>query len=182
MGPGFRRDSGGGFRPRWSATGQRDYIHGAHTWSQEFVELNGKRVGKGDKVAMWYIAGNRESRRDQGAGPLHHRPAAAASASVVRIRHSPLRRQPAGGDAVDDIVGGDPGALPADRGLREAEASLLKPDPRHHRDESAHPGINPRAPAGPLRYQVAGPADPRALRLDDAVRGQHRDPRPLAPN
>ena len=24
------------------------------------AELNGKRIGKGDKVAMWYIAGNRD--------------------------------------------------------------------------------------------------------------------------
>src|SRR5262249_39096994 len=46
-----------------------------------------------------------------------------------------------GGDAADDPVGGNPQALPVDRGRREAKASLLQPDPRHHRDESAHPGI-----------------------------------------
>ena len=51
--------------------------------------------------------------------------------------YGPLRRQPAGGDAADDPVGGNPEALPADRGRGEAEASLLKPDPRHHRDEQA---------------------------------------------
>ena len=89
--------------------------------------------------------------------PVVHmrRTAAAAPAPLVRVRHSPLRRQPAGGDAIDDPVGGNHQTLPADRGRGEAEASLLKPDPRHHRDESAHPGINPRAPAGPIWHQGA---------------------------
>ena len=107
--------------------------------------------------------GQPRSRRDRGPGPFHHRSPAAASAFVLRVRHSPLRRQPAGGDAADDPVGGNPEALPADRGRGEAEASLLKPDPRHHRDESAHPGINPPAPAGPVRHQGAGPADLRGV-------------------
>ena len=46
--------------------------------------------------------------------PVVHmrRTAAAASAFVVRVRHSPLRRQPAGGDAADDPVEGNPEALP----------------------------------------------------------------------
>src|SRR6266446_10222359 len=56
--------------------------------------VNPAGLDKGDKVAMWCIAGNRESRRDRGPGPFHHRPRPAASAFVVRVRHSPLRRQP----------------------------------------------------------------------------------------
>jgi len=103
--------------------------------------------------------------------PVVHmrRTAAAASAFVLRVRHSPLRRQPAGGDAADDPVEGNPEALPADRSRRETEAGLLQPDPRHHRDEGAHPGVNPRAPAGPIWHQGAGPPDPRALRAHGAV-------------
>jgi hypothetical protein len=49
---------------------------------------------------------------------------------IAVARDVPLCRQPAGGDAADELVGGNPEALPADPGRREAEASLLKPDPR----------------------------------------------------
>ncbi len=119
------------------------------------AELNGQAHPQGRQGGDVVHRRQPRSRRDRGAGPFHHRPAASASAFVVRVRHSPLRRQPAGGDAADDPVGGNPEALPADRGRGETEASLLKPDPRHHRDESAHPGINPRAPAGPVRRRGA---------------------------
>ena len=111
--------------------------HAPHRAQRYRVEREAHRQGRqgGDVVHR----GQPRSRRDRGPGPFHHRPRAAASAFVVRVRHSPLRRQPAGGDAADDPVGGDPEALPADRGCGETEASLLKPDPRHHRDESAIP-------------------------------------------
>src|SRR5262249_50695183 len=87
-------------------------------------------------------------------GPLYHRSRAAPSAFVFRLWHPPLRRQPVGGNAIDDPVGGDPQSLPADRGRREAKASLLKPDPRHHRDEGAHPGVNAPAPGGSPGWTV----------------------------
>jgi hypothetical protein len=53
--------------------------------------------------------------------------------------------------------------------------NALAADPRHHRDESAHPGINPRAPAGPVRHPGARPADPRDT-TGWCGRGLDRDP------
>ena len=63
-------------------------------------------------------------RGDRGAGPLHHRPAAAAAASVVRLRHPSLRRQPAGRAAAAHPVGGDHAALPGDRGRRARRSGV----------------------------------------------------------
>ncbi len=44
---------------------------------------------------------------DRRARPLHHRPSSSAPASVVRLRHSPLRRQEPGRNAIEDPVGGN---------------------------------------------------------------------------
>ena len=71
------------------------------------IELGGKTIRKGDKVVMWYISGNRDEEAIE-TPTLHHRPRAAAPASVVRLRHPPLRRQPAGRNAAEDHVGGNP--------------------------------------------------------------------------
>jgi hypothetical protein len=70
------------------------------------AELNGKRIKKGDKVAMWYIAGNRDPRRSR---------TRTVSSSTARDRASicpsvsafTAASQPAGGDAADDPVGGE---------------------------------------------------------------------------
>ena len=72
------------------------------------AELNGKHIRKGEKVAMWYISGNRDPEEIEDPDRFIIDRAAAASAFVVRVRHSSLRRQPAGGDAADDPVGGNP--------------------------------------------------------------------------
>jgi cytochrome P450 len=56
---------------------------------------------------------------------FHYRPGASAATSVVRLRHSPLRRAAAGGAAAQDRVGGDPQALRHDRGRGSAEAGLF---------------------------------------------------------
>ncbi len=71
---------------------------------------------KGDKVVMWYVSGNRDETVIDEPERLHHRPRAAAPAPVVRLRHPPLRRQPPGRDAAAHHLGGDPQALPGDRG------------------------------------------------------------------
>ena len=57
-----------------------------------------------------------QSRRggDRRARPLHHRPRQAAPASLVRLWHSPLRRQEPGRNAVEDPVGGNPRSLARD--------------------------------------------------------------------
>ena len=65
--------------------------------------------------------------RDRARRRFHHRPAASAPASVVRLWHPSLRRQPAGGNAADHPVGGNPQAGSADdRGRRGADPRLLQ--------------------------------------------------------
>jgi hypothetical protein len=74
----------------------------------------------------------RQSRRDDG-GPaerIHHRPRAAPPAHELRLRHPPLRRQPRGGDAADDHLGGNPQALPGDQGGGRPRAELVGLRPR----------------------------------------------------
>ena len=60
------------------------------------TELGGKQIKKGDKVAMWYISGNRDEDVIEEAEPVRHRPAQPAPAPLVRLRYSPLRRQSVG--------------------------------------------------------------------------------------
>ena len=115
---------------------QTPVIHMRRT-ALEDAELGGKRIRKGDKVAMWYISGNRDEEAIENAERLHHRSRAATPASVVRLRHPSLRRQPAGGAAVDDTVGGNPAALPDDRGAGAAEAGLLQHPAQHCLDAGA---------------------------------------------
>lgn len=72
------------------------------------TELGGKQINKGDKIVMWNILGNHDETLignperfiiDR-ARPRRH--------TVVRLRHSPLRKAAAGGAAAQDRVGGDP--------------------------------------------------------------------------
>ena len=73
-----------------------------------------------------------QSRRggDRRARPVHHRPSPPAPASVVRLRHSPLRRQEPGRNAIEDPVGGNSRPPAEDRGGRRAEAGVLVLRPR----------------------------------------------------
>ncbi len=103
----------------------------------EDYELGGKTIRAGDKLAMWYISGNRDADAIEDAGPFHHRPRPSAPASVVRVRHSSLRRQPAGGTATDDPVGRDHEALPGHRTDGGAEAGLLQLRARDFVDDGA---------------------------------------------
>src|ERR1700719_2566803 len=69
--------------------------HAPHRAVRRRVERQVHQEGRqgGDVVHR----GQPRSRRDRGPGPLHHRPPAAASAFDDWARHSPVRRQPAGG-------------------------------------------------------------------------------------
>ena len=40
----------------------------------EDVEFGGKTISKGEKVAMWYVSGNRDETAIERAGRVHHRP------------------------------------------------------------------------------------------------------------
>jgi cytochrome P450 len=92
----------------------------------EDFELSGKTIRKGDKVVMWYVSGNRdETVIDNPNAFLIDRPRGPLP-PVVRLRHPPLRRQPPGRAAAEDHLGGDPQALPEDRGDGRAEAGLFE--------------------------------------------------------
>ena len=108
------------------------------------AELGGKQIRKGDKVVMWYVSGNRDEESIDRRGRVHHRPRAAAAPYVVRVRHPSLRRQPAGGVAADNPVGGDHEALPGDRADGGAEADLLELHPWDHGFAGADSGVEPR--------------------------------------
>jgi cytochrome P450 len=63
--------------------------------------------------------GDRKPRR------LHHRPREPPTPPVVRLRHPPLRGQPPGRDAAEDRLGGNPQALPEDRGSGRAASRAV---------------------------------------------------------
>ena len=90
---------------RW----QTPVIHMRRTALQDTV-VAGKTIRKGDKVAMWYISGNRDEEAIEQADDFIIDRAAPAPASVVRFRHPSLCRQPPRRDAADHPVGGNPQA------------------------------------------------------------------------
>ena len=77
----------------------------------EDIEFRGKQFKKGDKVVMWYVSGNRDDEVIDRPYRIHHRPGAAAHPRLLRLRHSPLRRNPAGRAAIEDHLGRNPEAL-----------------------------------------------------------------------
>jgi len=125
------------------------------------AELNGKRIKQGDKVAMWYIAGNRDPDEIEDPDRFHHRPRAAAPAFILRVRDSPLRRQPASGDAVwtilwEEILKRFPPIEGVEKPKR-AYSNLI-----HGITEmKVRIPATPHAPAAPRRHPGARPADPR---------------------
>ena len=97
------------------------------------TELGGKKINKGDRVVMWYVSGNRDEEAIERPDEFIIDRAAPAPASVVRLRHPPLRRQPARRTATDDPVGGNAETLRPDRGHRGTEAGLFE-FPKQDRD------------------------------------------------
>ena len=112
-------------------------------------EIGGKQIREGDKVCMWYISGNRDEEAIDAAERVPGGPRAAAAASVVRLRHPSLRRQPAGRAAAVHPVGGDPEARHGGGDDGGAEADLFQLHPRHRRAAGADRGLRvPRIVAG----------------------------------
>ena len=115
---------------------QSPVVHMRRTAMQD-TELGGKTIRGREGRHVVHLRQPRQ-RGDRGRRQLHHRPRASPAASVVWVRYPSLRRQPAGRDATDDTVGGNPEALPGDRGGGGTETVVLQPDPRDHGDEGAH--------------------------------------------
>ena len=91
------------------------------------TEVAGKTIRKGDKVAMWYLSGNRDETAIENPDALVIDRPSSAPASVVWFRHPSLCRQPSGGNATDHPVGGNPQAeAAADRGRRGAHPRILQ--------------------------------------------------------
>ena len=78
---------------------------------------------------------------DRRSRPVHHRPRPSAPASVVRFRHSPLRRQEPGRNAIEDPVAGNSRTPAGDRGRRRAETGVFGLRPRNQRIAGAHSGL-----------------------------------------
>ena len=76
------------------------------------VDFQGKKIREGDKVAMWYVSGNRDDEVIENPNdyiidrerPRHH--------VSFGFRHPPLRGQPFGGAAAQDYLGRDHETLP----------------------------------------------------------------------
>ena len=105
---------------RW----QTPLAHMART-ALEDVEFRGKLIRKGERVVMWYVSGNRDDEVIERPNDYIIDRATAAPAPVVRLRHPPLRRQPAGRAAADHHLGRDHEALPGNPPAGRAEAQLL---------------------------------------------------------
>ena len=78
------------------------------------VELAGKIIPKGDKVAILVRLGKSRPRRHRRSRQLHHRPPQPPSPSLLRFRDSSLRRQPPGRIAAEGPVGRGHETLPRD--------------------------------------------------------------------
>jgi len=90
------------------------------------TELGGKTIKKGDPRRDVVRLGQSRRGGDRAAERVHHRPRASAHASVVRLRHPPLRRHAARGTAASDRLGGNAEAVRADRGGGRTEAGLFQ--------------------------------------------------------
>ena len=90
------------------------------------VEVRGKTIKKGDKLAMWYVSGNRDEDVDRQPEQLHHRPRARTASPVVRLRRASLHGQSPGGDAASRAVGRDHGSVPLRRDRRPGRARAVE--------------------------------------------------------
>ena len=63
------------------------------------VELGGEQIRSGDRVCMWYLSGNRDETAIDEANRFRIDRDNVRNHLSLRFRHSPLPRQPFGGDA-----------------------------------------------------------------------------------
>ena len=130
------------------------------------IEIGGKTIKKGDKVVMWYVSGNRDEEVIDKPDDFIIDRKPAAHAPVVRLRHPPLRRHPAGRAAAEDRLGRDPQALRQHRGGGRAEAGLFQLREGLRAPAGAHRGVSRRIPnrqdrpSNPCFFAVARPLRP----------------------
>ncbi len=77
---------------RW----QTPLSHMARTATEDY-QIGGKTIRKGDRVAMWYVSGNRDLGGHRESRRIHCRPTECPQTSLIWIWRSPLHGQPDGG-------------------------------------------------------------------------------------
>ncbi len=123
----------------------------------EDYELGGKTIRAGEKLAMWYISGNRDPDAIESPDRFIIDRPRPRQHLVVRVRDSPLRGQSSCGAATDDPVGGDHEAVPVHRVGGGAETGLLRLRARDFVDDGAHSGVTvPDGTDAPDRHVDAG--------------------------
>ncbi len=132
------------------------------------AELNGKRIRKGDKVAMWYISGNRD-------------PEEIEDPDRFIIDRPRPRQHLSFGFGIHRCVGNRLAEMqltilweeilkrfPPIEVVEKPKRALFQPDSRHYRDEGADPGIKTRALGESRFFPFARP--PQQLRPLAALR------------
>ncbi len=97
------------------------------------TEIGGKQIKAGERVAMWYISGNRDEEAIPDAGKFTIDRAERTASPFVRLRHSPLPRQSARRVATPRDLGRTDEALSEDRCRRQSEIPEVELHPRHTR-------------------------------------------------
>jgi cytochrome P450 len=106
---------------RW----QTPIAHMRRTTLRE-TEVGGKRIGKGERVVMWYVSGNRDDEVIENPNRfIIDRPRPRTHLSFG-FRHSSLRRFAVGRTSASDRLGRDAETLRGDRGDRRTEARLFE--------------------------------------------------------
>ncbi len=111
-------------------------LHAPHRAGRRRVRRPAHPKGRQGRDVVHFRQPRRGS--DRRSRPLHHRPRPAAPAPVVRVRHSSLRRQEPGRNAIEDSMGGNSRPLAENRGRRRTEAVVLVLHTRDYRIAGAH--------------------------------------------
>ena len=106
---------------RW----QTPIAHMRRTTLRE-TEVGGKRIGKGERVVMWYVSGNRDDEVVENPNRFIIDRPRPRTRSFIWVRHSSLRRFAVGRTSASDRLGRDAETLRGDRGDRRTEARLFE--------------------------------------------------------
>ncbi len=142
-----------GVGPYWSVTKLQDLVPEVIRWQTPLaymrrtalhdIKIAGKPINKGEKVAMWYVSGNRDEDMCENADELQIERKNARSHISFGFRHSPLPRPAACRIAATHHLARNPQALSRNRGSRRAEVYLFEFRPRLRHAASAGSRIAP---------------------------------------
>ena len=107
------------------------------------AEIGDQRIRKGDKVAMWYISGNRDEEAIEDPDRFIIDRDHPYEARFFRLRDTPLPWEGARRVAVENHVAGNPRTLPDNRGRWRADADLFSLRSRHYRAKRENFTVGP---------------------------------------